>query len=74
MNTIEAAALRAVKPYYLAHWEARRDDPAGLSGPCQCEACRHARYLFELLGVHPSLTTLPTSPESTGSQDARLSA
>ena len=71
MNTIEAAALRAVKPYFLAHWEARRDDPAGLTGPCECEACRHACYLFDLLGVHPSLTAVEPAAQA---DDARLSA
>lgn len=43
----------------------------GLTGPCECAACRHARYLFELLGVHPSLTAVPPTTET---PDARLSA
>lgn len=49
MNTIEAAAMRAIRFYYDAHRVARKVEP--LVGPCECDGCRHARILASLLGV-----------------------
>lgn len=52
MNTIETAALQAIRTYYLDHDQKRRDDPAGLSGPCECDGCRQARTFANLIGVN----------------------
>ena len=44
MNTIEAAALQAIREYYGMHAGCRR-------GPFQCRTCRKARTFASLIGV-----------------------
>lgn len=44
LNTIEAAALQAIREYYGMHAGCRR-------GPFQCRTCRKARTFASLIGV-----------------------
>lgn len=48
MNTIEAAALQAIRAYYRPH-----NGAIPLAGvkPCVCSACRKARTFASLIGV-----------------------
>lgn len=52
MNTNQATAFRALRAYYMEHDRARREDPAGLSVPCPCDACEHTRWFAQQVGVN----------------------
>ena len=47
MNTIEAAALQAIREYYKAHQRTKSLEPDDDG----CDACRKARTFASLIGV-----------------------
>ena len=49
VNTIEAAALQAIREYYALHDGS--SEWRGADRMCQCRACRKARTFAELIGV-----------------------